>query len=105
MYTKLFQKSYDLIKYIYPILNAFPKSQRLILPQRIENTAILLLDDVLRLSYKDSKTLRKSISMKAQKLQILFRVSKDLSFLSFKRYEYVCQLIDEIRSLVGVDSV
>jgi len=103
MYTKLFQKCYDLIKYIYPMLNKFPKSQRLIISQRIENTVILLLDDVLRLNYKDSKVLRKNISLKIQKLQVLFRISKDLSFLSFKKYEYVCGLLEEIRSLVNTE--
>ncbi|MFH1631065.1 MAG: four helix bundle protein [Candidatus Aenigmatarchaeota archaeon] len=104
MYTKLFQKCYDLIKYVYPLLNKFPKSQRLILSQRIENTVILLLDDVTRLNYKDSNVLRKNISMKSQRLQILFRVSKDLSFLRFKQYEHLCKLLEEIRSLVGADS-
>lgn len=105
MYTELFQKTYDLILYAYPTLNKFPKSQRLILSQRIENAIMLLLDDILRLNYRDSKALRKNISLKAQRLQVLFRVSKDLSFLDFKKYAYVCEMLDGIRNLAGVDSV
>ena len=103
-YSKLFQKSYDLVMFIYPVVNKFPKSQRLILSERIETTAILILDDVLRLNYRDSKILRKNISVKAQRLQVLFRVSKNLSFLDFNKYEYVCKLLNEIRALAGVDS-
>jgi len=99
-YRLLFQKSYDLVKWIYPAVNKFPKSQRLILSQRIENTSIEILEMVISLSYKDSKLVRKHILFEIQKLQVLMRLSKDLSFLDFKKYEYVSGLLKEITDLL-----
>ncbi len=99
-YSLLFQKSYELVKWIYPAVNKFPKSQRLVLSQRIENTSIKILEAIISLSYKDSKLVRKQILFEIQKLQILMRISKDLSFLDFKKYEYISSLMKEISDLL-----
>ena len=99
-YTKIFQKSYDLVKWIYPTINKFPKSQRLILSQRIENTSIKILEMVIDLGYSDSKITRKKILFEIHKLQILMRLSKDLAFLDLKKYEYVSSLLKEISDLI-----
>src|SRR3989338_2251059 len=95
-YSVLFQKSYELVRWVYPTFNKFPKSQRLLLSQRIENTSIKILEMVMSLSYKDSKITRRQIITEIQKLQVLMRVSKDLAFLDFKKYEYVSNLLKEI---------
>ena len=55
---------------------------------------------VMSLSYKDSKMVRRQILIEVQKLQILMRLSKDLSFLDFKKYEYVSGLLKEISDLL-----
>ncbi|MBL7169928.1 MAG: four helix bundle protein [Candidatus Aenigmarchaeota archaeon] len=99
-YTKMFQKSYDLVKWIYPTINKFPKSQRLILSQRIENTSIKILEMVIDLGYNDSKIIRKKILFEIHKLQILMRLSKDLAFLDLKKYEHVSSLLKEISDLI-----
>ncbi|MFA5714569.1 MAG: four helix bundle protein [Candidatus Paceibacterota bacterium] len=39
----IFQKTYDLILWIYPVVNGFPKSQRFVLGQKIENILISFL--------------------------------------------------------------
>ena len=96
----MFQKSYDVVKWIYPAVNRFPKSQRLILSQRIESTAIKILEMTISLTYKDSKILRLQIVAEIHKLQILLRLSKDLSFLDFKSYEYINGELKELTNIV-----
>lgn len=96
-YKALFQKTYDLVKWTYPTVNKFPRKQRLILSHRIEVTTIRILELVIDFSQRDTITNRRKILHEIQKLQILFRLCKDLSYLSFKKYEHVSSLLDEIR--------
>lgn len=44
----IFQKVYDLILWMYPTVNKFPKSQRFVLGQRIENTILKLLEGIIK---------------------------------------------------------
>jgi hypothetical protein len=94
----LFQKTYDLVKWIYPTIDSFPRKQRLILSQRIEVTSIRILELVIDFNDCATETNRKKILHELQKLQILLRICKDLSYLSFKRYEYSSSLLNEITS-------
>jgi len=98
----IFQKMYDLIKEVYRDCNNFPKSQRFILGQRIENTAVNILEGVIAANSEDSKlgSLLK-VSVEIEKLRVFFRLSKDLAFLAFKRYEILTAKLDEIGRMCG----
>jgi hypothetical protein len=99
-YKLLFQKTYDLVKWVYPAMNKFPRKQRLVLSQRIEVTTIRILELTIDLSERDTAANRKKIIHEVHKLQILFRLCKDLSYLDFKRYEYVSSLLTEISQIL-----
>ena len=96
-YKFLFQKAYDLVKWVYPAVNKFPRKQRLILSQRIEVTSIRILELAIDLTESDTRTARKKIMHEIQKLQILLRLCKDLSYLSFSQYEYASSILAEMR--------
>ncbi len=100
-YNHLFQKTYDLVKWVYPTVNRFPRSQRLILSQRIEVTSIRILELVIDFEKRKTETNRRKISNEIHKLQILFRICKDLSYLSFKRYEHASSLLNEISQIIA----
>lgn len=97
----LFQKTYDLVKWLYPTVNGFPRKQRLVLSQRIEVTAIRILE--LSIDFNERRTEANKLKMlhEVQKLQILLRVCKDLSYLSFKKYEYASSLLNGILDAVA----
>ena len=94
-YKILFQKMYDLEKWVYPTLSKFPKSQKTF-SQRIEVTSIRILEMIIDLSEKDTRDYRKKIINEIQKLQILLRLCKDLSYLNFRQYEFASSLLTEI---------
>ncbi|MBU4252639.1 MAG: diversity-generating retroelement protein Avd [Candidatus Omnitrophica bacterium] len=98
----IFQKVYDLIKEVYRDCNNFPKSQRFILGQRIENTAVNILEGIISANSTEKKLsdLLK-VSLEIEKLRIFFRLSKDLAFLAFKRYEVLSAKLDEIGRMCG----
>ena len=99
-YKLLFQKTYDLVKWVYPTINRFPRKQRLVLSQRIELTTVRILELVTDLSYRDTETNRRKIIYEIHKLQILLRLCKDLSYLSFKKYEHASSLLNELSGMV-----
>jgi hypothetical protein len=97
---QLYQKCYDLAKWLYPAVNRFPKSQRLILSQRVEALALGVLGGAIRLNYADSKIVCKNMLVDMHKLQTLLRLSKDLSWLSLRQYEHVSGLLSEIFAIL-----
>jgi len=99
----IFQKTYDLALWIYPKINKFPKQQRFVLGQRLENTVVRIIELVLESNspdYNKSYSLRK-IDTELDKLRIFVRLSKDLNFLSTKSYLFVAEKINEIGKLLG----
>lgn len=99
---KIFTKLYDLILWLYPMVNKFPKAQRFVLGQRIENNAL----ELLRLTIKANSSRYKcpileEFSVELDQLRILIRLSKDFKFMSVNQYGYASGLINEIGKMLG----
>ena len=43
----IFEKTYELILWLYQTVNKFPKSQRFVLGQRVENAALEFLEKII----------------------------------------------------------
>lgn len=52
---KILNKNYDLLLYIIPILNKFPKSQKFLLSDRIENLLLAVQELILQAYYSKEK--------------------------------------------------
>lgn len=100
--TKIFQKIYELIKIAYQYVQGFPKSQKFVLGQRIENSAINILEGVILANEERNKaaTLTRT-SIELEKLRVFTRLAKDLRFLDFKKYESLSLRINEIGKMLG----
>ncbi len=98
----IFQKVYDLILWLYPTVNKFPKSQRFVLGQQIENTVLEILKGIIQANQESNKLLYlKQISVDLDKLRILIRLSKDLKFISIRQYQFAAEKINEIGKILG----
>jgi len=99
---KIFEKTYELILWIYPAVNKFPKTQRFVLGQQIENTVLNLLKLIIQANSERNKfSDLKQASVELDKLRIIIRLSKDLRFLSIKQYEFASVKINEIGKMLG----
>ena len=90
--------------YMYPMVNTFPKSQRFVLAQHIENITLEMLEKIIEINSGEDKGKRelfKRIDINVDKLKILFRLAKDLKFISIKKYGIVSEKIVEIGKLLG----
>lgn len=98
----IYQKTYDLILYLFPILNRFPKSQKFVLAQQIENTTLEIAKLIVQANLERNKIgSLKRIDIELEKLRLLIRLAKDLKFISLKRYEYISRMTSEIGRLLG----
>ena len=96
------EKAYQFVLWLVPALDKFPRSQRFLLGDRIETTALAVLEGLIEATYsKQVDTILRGVNLALEKLRFLFRLSKDLRYLDLKRYEFVAREIDEIGRLVG----
>jgi len=100
----LYQKFYDLILYSFPIINRFPKNQKFILGQQIQNCML----DIVKLIVQANKFGNKNrlnnlyyVDIELEKLKLLIRLTNDLGFISYDRYGIFCERFNEIGRILG----
>lgn len=98
----IFEKTYELILWLYPTVNKFPKSQRFVLGQHIENVFLQILEGIIEANQERNKLpYLKKLSVELDKLRILIRLSKDLKFINIRQYSFVVEKINEIGKMLG----
>ena len=98
----IFEKTYELVLWLYPTVNKFPKSQRFVLGQQIENTILKILQGIIEANQERNKIpYLKQVSVELDKLRILIRLSKDLKFISIKQYGFAANKVNEIGKMLG----
>lgn len=102
----LFQKTYDYLLWVFPLINKFPKQQRFILGQEIEKELITLLKYIhyfQRASTEKRSAWIERISISIDLLGIHIRLAKDLHFVSVRHYGLGCDKLNELgRILTGL---
>ena len=98
----IFQKLYDLILWMYPLINKFPKKQRFVLGQQLENTLLEILKNIIQANQERERleTLKQA-SIDLDKFRILYRLAKDLKFMSIKQYQFGAEKINEVGKILG----
>jgi len=98
----IFEKTYELILWLYPTVNKFPKSQRFVLGQQIETAILKILEGIIEANQERNKIpYLKQVSIELDKLRILIRLSKDLRFISIRQYGFVADKVNEIGKMLG----
>jgi len=98
----IYQKVYDLILYALPIINRFPKSQRFVLGQQIQNGMIDISAMIVQANKVKNKLQKLyEIDVELEKLRLLIRLAKDLKFMPIHKYELHCQRMNEVGRLLG----
>ena len=100
----LFQKSYDFLLWLYPLVNRLPKHHRSVLGKQIEELGLFILLDTLSANeaYGTKRKERQQlISEELDKLRILIRLTKDLRFISIKQYTYASEKVNEMGKILS----
>ncbi len=95
-------RTYDLLKWLMPVISKFPKDKRYTLGNRIENKLLDILELLLTANYTRTKleALRQA-NLELENFRFLARLSHDLQFINLRRYEFISKEANEIGRLIG----
>nr|WP_041274512.1 diversity-generating retroelement protein Avd [Desulforamulus reducens] len=99
---KIRQKVEDMIVYGYTALRQFPKSEKHTLAADIKQSMYRLLSLVITTNKKYyKKTTMQELDVELDFLRSLVRLSMQLKFLPFKKYELWAGMLNEIGRMIG----
>jgi hypothetical protein len=97
--------TYDFLLYLIPELSKFPRDQKFLLADRIQNLTHDILDDFITAYYSKAsddkiERLRKA-NIKLERLRYSIRLSHDLKLISNEKYGVISRKINEIGGTLG----
>jgi len=98
----IYQKIYDFVLWLHPVVAKFPKSQRFVLGQRIENKTLdLVHSTIVANASRDKSAALKQASAELDELRMLVRLAKDLHFVSVRQYGVAAEKMNEVGRLLA----
>jgi len=98
----IFQKMYEFLLWLYPTVKKFPKNEKYVLGERIEKTALNVMEGVITSNCEfDKKETLKKTNVELEKLRIFIRLAKDQKLMNFRKYELASKMINEIGKILG----
>jgi hypothetical protein len=96
------EKAYQFMLWLTPTLEKFPRSQKFLLGDRMQGTALDIIEGLVEATFTRNRLpVLRAVNLKLEQLRYLFRLATDLKFLDPRRYEHAARAIDEIGRLVG----
>ena len=93
---------YQFTLWLIPTVEKFPRSQKFLLGDRMQSTALDVLERLIEATY--SKARGKALTdanLGIEKLRLLFRMATEMRYLDPRRYEHAARGLDEVGRLVG----
>jgi hypothetical protein len=93
---------YQFLLWLVPTVDKFPRNQKFVLGDRIENAALDVLDSLIAATYtraRDQSLANANLGL--DRLRIFIRLSQELRLIDMKRYEHAARGIDDIGRMVG----
>lgn len=98
----LYQKVYDFLLYMYPVIAKYPKYEKFTLQTQTKNCVIELERHIIK---ANKSTAKKSLLYEAdvliEELKMLIRLAHDLRYINHHQYETISRKIAEIGALLG----
>lgn len=96
------EAQYQLVRWLIPVLDGLPRRQKFQLGDRLQTTAIDVLDTLIEAAYTRTRVpLLQRANLGLEKLRYWIRLAHDLELLEFRRYEHAVRLIDDVGRQVG----
>ena len=93
---------YRFVVWLVPTLERFPRSQKFLLGDRIQHTALDVLERLIEATYTRRRGNYLALAnIGIEKLRFLCRLAHDLRYLDNRRYEHAARSLDETGRRVG----
>lgn len=100
----IFTRSYDLLTWLLPRAEGFPKAQRFVVTQRLTDAALdfqeALFDAHVRQGNARLQQLQ-AADAHLNKLRLYLRLANEWQWLSLGQYEHVSRMVAELGRLLG----
>jgi four helix bundle protein len=100
----IFTRTYDFIAWLLPITQNFPRSQRFVVTQRLQNAALnfqeLLIEANAQRGSERSEILR-AADVELRKVRLYLRLSQKWDWIKESQYRHVSAMVAEIGRLLG----
>jgi 23S rRNA-intervening sequence protein len=93
---------FQFLLWLVPTVEKFPRGQKFLLGDRIQTTALDVLESLVEATYtRDRRSLLARANLGIEKLRFFCRLAVELKHLDRRRYEFASRSLDEIGRLVG----
>jgi four helix bundle protein len=100
--SPIFTRTYDLLLWLIPLTVKYPRSQRFVLADAVQRTALMLQEQLIEATGAETpRPALRQADITLTKLRTYLRLSKDLKLLSFEQYEHGSAMVNEIGRLLG----
>ena len=90
------------LRWLIPTVEKFPRSQKFLLGDRIQSSALDILERLIEATYdRDRAGSLKAANLGIEKLRHLIRLAFDLKHLDERRYENAARELDVVGRLIG----
>lgn len=90
------------ILWLVPTIEKFPRSQKFLLGDRIQTTALDVLEALIEATYtRERRAHLARANLGLEKLRVFFRLATELKHIDVRRYEHAARSIDQVGRLVG----
>lgn len=100
--SPIFAKTYDFIKWLIPLTIKFPRHQRFVIAQAMQQSALNLqerLIEAVRLPNPVGNL--RAADVELDKLRFYLRLSADLGYMSLEQQRHAGQMLIEIGKMLG----
>lgn len=93
---------FQFLLWLIPAVERFPRSQKFLLGDRIQTTALDVLESLIEATYtRDRRAHLARANLGIEKLRFHCRLATELRLLDGRRYEHAARSLDEIGRLIG----
>ncbi len=100
----IFTRTYDLLKWLLPRTEKFPKFQRFVVTKRLQDAALDFQETIFWANSGSGRRRMEHLraaDVHLDKLRLYLRLVHDFGWLSSGQYAHVSRMVDEIGRLLG----
>jgi hypothetical protein len=100
--SPIFVRTYDLLRWLIPATIKFPRQQRFVLAEALQETALRFQEQLIEAGMNSNPhPVLKDADVSLTKLRFYLRLCRDLEYLKIGQYEHVSRMVTEIGRLLG----
>ncbi|MDQ3006853.1 MAG: diversity-generating retroelement protein Avd [Chloroflexota bacterium] len=100
----IFTRTYDLISWILPLAEKFPRSQRFVITQRLQNAALNFQESIIEANAVRGALRAEKLRLadaELRKVRLYLRLCEKWKWINAGQYRHVSEMVAEIGRLLG----